>query len=150
SKWVMYAADGQYVLGDFDGRKFTVESGKHQLWHGNFYAAQTYNDAPDGRRIQIGWNNAASFPGMPFNQQMTVPVELTLRPTPDGVRLFAEPVKELDTLAGKKHDRSGAAMSAGHNVLQDIPGGQCDIRTELELGDNTAVGLMVNNVSVIY
>src|SRR5262249_17797299 len=36
-KWVLYAADGKYVLGQFDGKKFTVESGKHQLWYGNFY-----------------------------------------------------------------------------------------------------------------
>ena len=28
-------------LGQFDGKKFTPEPGKHQVWYGNFYAAQS-------------------------------------------------------------------------------------------------------------
>src|SRR5207302_5154989 len=96
--WVLYADDGKYILGQFEGRKFSKESGKHQVWYGNFYAAQTFDSAAGGRRIQIGWANGITFPGMPFNQQMTVPCELTLRRTGDGIRLFAIPVRELDTL----------------------------------------------------
>ena len=80
--WVLYAADGEYRLGQFDGQRFAPETGKLRVWYGNFYASQTFSDAPDGRRIQIGWANGIAFPGEPFNQQMTVPCELTLRPTP--------------------------------------------------------------------
>lgn len=101
TRWVLYGADAQYVVGSFDGKTFTPEGGhatKHRLWHGNFYAAQTYSNAPDGRCIQVGWANGIGFPGMPFNQQMTVPVDLTLRSTKHGPRLFAAPVKELESL----------------------------------------------------
>ena len=100
SLWVLSAADGRYRLGRFDGRDFTPESDLLTLWHGDFYAAQTFSDTPDGRRIQIGWARGIDFPGMPFNQQMTIPTQLTLRQTPDGPRLHAEPVAELATLAG--------------------------------------------------
>jgi len=96
--WVLSAADGQYMLGGFDGHRFNPESGKHRTWHGNFYAAQSFSDEPDGERIQIGWAQGIAFPGMPFNQQMTVPCELTLRPTDEGVRMFAIPVEEVDSL----------------------------------------------------
>ena len=58
---------------------------------------------PDGRRIQIGWGNGIAFPGMPFNQQMSIPCELTLHSTDDGIRMFARPVAEIDSLHGKKH-----------------------------------------------
>jgi fructan beta-fructosidase len=95
SKWVLYAADGKYILGSFDGKKFTKESGKHQLWYGNFYAAQTFDNAPNGRRIQIGWAQGVTFPGMPFNQQMTIPVELGLCKTLDGLRMRGGPVFEM-------------------------------------------------------
>jgi fructan beta-fructosidase len=97
--WVLYAADGKYVLGDFDGKTFTPRhEGKHTLWHGRFYAAQTFSNVPDYRRIQVGWAAGIDFPGMPFNQQMNIPVELSLRTTDDGPRLFARPVPELDAL----------------------------------------------------
>ena len=98
SLWVLSAADGQYRLGQFDGHRFTPETPKLTLWHGDFYAAQTFSDTPDGRRIQIGWSRGIDFPGMPFNQQMTVPCELTLRATAEGPRLCAEPVAEFTRL----------------------------------------------------
>ena len=102
SRWVLYAADGAYVLGQFDGKKFTPDSKqKQRVWYGNFYAAQTFSDTPDGRRIQIGWGNGIAFPGMPFNQQMTIPCELTLHSSAEGIRMFARPVAELASLRGK-------------------------------------------------
>jgi fructan beta-fructosidase len=100
-KWILYAADGKYIIGTFDGKKFTKESGKHQLWYGNFYAAQTFDNAPDGDRIQIGWAQGVTFPGMPFNQQMTVPVTLLLDKTADGPRLRANPIPNLNKLIEK-------------------------------------------------
>ncbi|MFO0910412.1 MAG: glycoside hydrolase family 32 protein [Isosphaeraceae bacterium] len=101
SRWVLYAADGAYLLGRFDGRTFTPDEPgkKHRVWHGNFYAAQSYSDAPEGRRIQVGWGQGITFDAMPFNQQMCIPVELTLRETPDGLRMFAFPVREVDALS---------------------------------------------------
>jgi fructan beta-fructosidase len=149
-KWVLYAADGKYVFGDFDGAKFTVESGKHQLWHGNFYAAQTFSDTVDNRRIQIGWGTGITFPGMPFNQQMTVPVQLTLRTTAKGVRMFAEPVKELEALRGEKHAWNDVALKPGLNPLAKIKGEQFDLRAEISVGDADSVGFHLRGVSVVY
>ena len=40
--WVMYGASGTYMLGDFDGEKFTPRSGKHRNCAGTIYAAQTF------------------------------------------------------------------------------------------------------------
>ncbi|HEY1186522.1 MAG TPA: glycoside hydrolase family 32 protein, partial [Gemmata sp.] len=104
TRWVLYAADGKYVTGDFDGKVFKPEhEGKRQLWYGNFYAAQTFDHAPK-RRVQIGWAQGVTFPGTAFNQQMTVPVELTLhsRGADGGPRLSAAPVSELASLRDGK------------------------------------------------
>lgn len=106
-KWILYGADGKYIVGTFDGKRFTKESGKHQLWHGNFYAAQTFDNAPDGRRVQIGWARGVTFPGMPFNQQMAAPVDLYLRQTKDGFRMFASLPDEFEKLQGERQTSKG-------------------------------------------
>ena len=36
--------------------------------------------------------------GMSFTQQMSVPVEITLRTTPDGIRMYRNPVKAIENL----------------------------------------------------
>ncbi|MCI0700243.1 MAG: glycoside hydrolase family 32 protein [Planctomycetia bacterium] len=118
TKWVLYAADGKYLVGEFDGKEFKPDfKEKKQLWHGRFYAAQTFDNTPQWkpegwngphppakrvRRVQIGWAQGITFPGMPFNQQMTVPVELQLLLTPNGPALHAHPVTELKSLREEK------------------------------------------------
>ena len=98
TKWVIYAADAQYVLGHFDGKSFTPEhEGKHRVHWGNYYASQCFSNSPDGRVVQVGWARI-DIPDMPFNQTCTVPTNLTLHTTEDGVRMFATPIKELEQL----------------------------------------------------
>ncbi len=97
-RWILSAADGHYAVGAFDGTTFKPEAERLRgHWGKAYYAAQTFSDFPDGRRVQIGWLQAPS-PGMPFNQGMTLPQELRLAVTPEGVRLTHRPVKELNTL----------------------------------------------------
>jgi fructan beta-fructosidase len=149
-KWVLYAADGKYVLGRFDGKKFAVESGKHQLWHGNFYAAQTFSDTPDDRRIQIGWARGIAFPGMPFNQQMTVPCQLTLRSSGKGVRMFAQPVKELEGLRGLKTGYYDRTVQAGQEKLAEFSAELLDLDASFQVGKAHQFGLVVRGVPVSY
>ena len=150
SQWVLSAADGKYVLGRFDGKRFTAETDKLQVWHGNFYAAQTYSDAPQGRRVQIGWGNGVEFRGAAFNQQMTLPVELTLRETGEGPRLFAEPVRELAGLSGKNWELSNIALRPNENPLADVKGELLRVTADFELGQAESVGFVVRGVPVRY
>src|SRR5690606_8859139 len=103
-KWVMYGANGAYLIGTFDGHSFTPETDKQTYFSGKMYAAQTFSNIPDadGRRIQIGWGQI-SHPGMPFNMMMTFPTHLTLRTTPKGIRMFSEPIAEIRSLHKKTY-----------------------------------------------
>jgi fructan beta-fructosidase len=153
SLWVLYAADGAYMLGDFDGRRFTPESPtKHRLWYGHFYAAQTFSNTPDGRRIQIGWGNGITFPSMPFNQQMTVPCELTLKQTREGVRMFARPVAELAAL---RTPRAENVSTPGSKVSIKLGGGDgrlAEVRAATEFAERPRgkVTLSVRGVTIAY
>jgi fructan beta-fructosidase len=151
ARWVLYGADGKYVIGRFDGRSFTPETEKQQLWHGNFYAAQTWSNAPDGRKTQIGWGNGISFPESPFNQQMTVPCELSLRKTADGLRLCALPVPELAALVESERTWKNVSISPGGQSvpgLGDLAGEYLDVDMLFEPRDTASVTLAVRGVSV--
>lgn len=150
SKWVLHAADGKYVLGRFDGRKFEPEhEGKRQVWYGNFYAPQSYSNAPDNRRVQIGWARGVAFPGMPFNQQMTVPVDLTLRNTDDGVRMFAEPAPELKSLRAETKRLGETALGEEPASIADA-GELLDVTAEFRPGKTGRVVVRVRGQEVVY
>ena len=152
SKWVVYAANGDYAIGSFDGKTFTTESGKHRFNYGNcFYASQTFSDIPpqDGRRIQIAWGRIG-HPEMPFNQMMDFPVELTLRTTEEGIRMFAEPVREVELLHRRRHGFDGRSIREGENLLWDITGDLFHIVSEFELGDATELGFVIRGIPVTY
>ena len=152
---IVYSTGGKFDKSFNEGvsmgaEKFKKESGKHVLWHGNFYAAQSFDNAPGGRRIQIGWGNGITFPGMPFNQQMTIPVELTLRTTDAGVRMFANPVKELDALHDKKHTLTDLTVKSGENPLSDLKAELIDLRVEYQPAQSEEVTFNLRGVPIVY
>ncbi|MFQ6132034.1 MAG: GH32 C-terminal domain-containing protein [Armatimonadota bacterium] len=152
-KWVVYAADGDYALGSFDGKTFITESGKHRFNYGNcFYASQTFNNVPpeDGRRIQMAWGRV-NMPDMPFNQMMLFPVELTLRTTDEGERLFARPVREIELLHGRMYEWENVALEEGsQNPLAEVSGELLHIRAEFQVGQAAQFGLAARGSTVAY
>ncbi|MFB2119088.1 GH32 C-terminal domain-containing protein [Parapedobacter sp. 2B3] len=140
TKWVMYGASGTYMLGSFDGKVFTPESGKHQYTAGAMYAAQTFTNMPDDRRVQIGWGRI-SHPGMPFNGMMLLPTELTLRTTKDGPRLFNVPVKETEQLFTPVEKWENLSSDRANELLDAFDhADRLRIRTTLKLSHATGAG----------
>ena len=97
TRWVVIAANAVYAVGNFDGTTFTPEMERLTGTQGCSYAAQTYFNMPDGRRIMLAWLRAYA-PRMRFNQSMSVPHELGLVKTADGIRLTRKPMAELVSL----------------------------------------------------
>ena len=74
----------QYFVGDFDGKSFKTNQ-KESKWidYGtDNYAGVTYNNAPDNKRIFIGWMSnwqyARNTPTKHWRSAMTLPRELSL------------------------------------------------------------------------
>jgi sucrose-6-phosphate hydrolase SacC (GH32 family) len=152
-KWVLTAANSDYMVGSFDGRKFTAETGKLKGNYGRgFYAAQTFSDIPqsDGRRIQIGWFQTPT-PAMPFNQSMTVPLNLQLAQTSDGPRLTCNPVKELSTLRAGSHRFGRISLEpGGRDPLEGVKAELIELRTEFEQGTASDVVIRVRGAQLVY
>jgi sucrose-6-phosphate hydrolase SacC (GH32 family) len=142
-KWVMLGASNSYMIGSFDGKKFTPESGKHYFSTGTIYAAQTITNIPDadGRRIQIGWGRI-SHPDMPFNGMMLMPTELTLKTTKNGVRLFSNPVKEYNQLFTPENKWTGISAQQANDYLKAYnERDRFRIKTTIRLSHATSAGL---------
>jgi len=152
SRWIFYGGNGRYLVGKFDGRTFTPESGPQPLNFGNcFYASQTFTDIPpaDGRRILIPWGQVA-LPGMPFNQMMGLPVELTLRTTGRELRLYVNPVKELACLRSRRYALEPQPLSPGRNPLAAVKAELLEILADIQPGGAAELGFKVRGVPVIY
>ncbi|HET6249937.1 MAG TPA: glycoside hydrolase family 32 protein [Tepidisphaeraceae bacterium] len=151
-RWVLTAASSEYMIGQFDGTKFTPETGKLPGQRGNaLYAAQTFSDIPskDGRRIQIGWGRVDA-PGMPFNQMMCFPCTLTLRTTPDGIRMCWNPVKEIEGLRGDISFCHRQTIGEGKPSHPVLPAGLADVSMSFDPGTATEVGLHLPNLDIRY
>jgi fructan beta-fructosidase len=103
-------------IGDFDGTTYVA-------WHSTWldegrdcYAAVTWNDAPDGRRVMIGWlsnwDYARVAPSTGWRGAMTLPRDLTLVGTQAGPRLRQEVSPELSG-----HDHLDVVVRPGEPLV---------------------------------
>lgn len=139
--WVMYGASGTYMLGDFDGKEFTPTAGKYLYTFGPIYAAQTYTNMEDGRRVQIGWGRI-SHPEMSFKGMMLLPTELSLRSTNEGPRLFSEPVKETEQLFSSIKEWENLSSEKANELLKEFADKtELRIKTTIKLSHATGAGL---------
>jgi sucrose-6-phosphate hydrolase SacC (GH32 family) len=158
TKWLLTKGSGDYIVGTFDGERFKPETDPIRIhWHNTYYGAQSFSDAPGGRRVQIGWMSTGdkaarpnTYPGMPFNQQMSFPRELTLRSTPDGPRVFRRPVAEIAKLYVKTHDLGARTLAPGENAFAGIAPGLLDIECELDLQQAKRLSLKCRSAELSY
>ncbi|MEY9840850.1 GH32 C-terminal domain-containing protein [Streptacidiphilus sp. EB103A] len=116
----------------------------------DFYASQTYNDAPGGRRIMIGWMNnwnyGGSIPTSPWRSADTFPRRLALRTVDGKVQLIQQPV---DGLAGLR--RAGAHVSTTRvtntTAALGVQGSSLELQADLTAGSATDFGLDVRTGS---
>ncbi|WP_342045089.1 glycoside hydrolase family 32 protein [Bacillus sp. OTU530] len=118
-KWVMFLSLGddpktkegsrtKYFIGDFDGTTFVNDNPDETiLWldYGrDNYAGVSWSDIPslDGRRIYLGWMSnwryANQVPTQEWRSAMTLPRELSLTSSEDGIRLVQKPVSEIASI----------------------------------------------------
>lgn len=149
-KWVLYGASGTYLLGSFDGKSFTPETDKLCYFRGNMYAAQTFNNIPeeDGRRIQIGWGNIDPR-GMPFNSMMLFPTEFTLRTNREGVRLYSEPIEEIEKLHSNTYTWKDLTKGEANEKLKTIEGDAFHIKMKIKIVDGTDFSFKYQGNSIL-
>lgn len=136
-RWVVWGANGKYIVGKFDGEKFTADEEVQRHYFGSAYAGQSYDNAPDNRRVHIGWmrDGGAGLQGAPFNLQMTLPMEFSLRRENKKVRLHAEPTREIASLRTKTRELKNVEFKEGDkNPLGDYKEELFEIEAVIDAG----------------
>lgn len=151
TKWVFWGANGSYLLGDFDGTAFRPETQVlRSRQSASYYAAQTWNNLPSRERcVQIAWLQS-EMPGMPFNQCMGLPCELTLRTTQEGIRLHHLPVREIERIRHRSHTWQGIPLTGEVTTFSEVRSHLLDIEIELSLGTAGELCLRVLGVAVSF
>lgn len=151
-KWVLVISVGdgspaggtgmQYFIGHFDGTAFKedVTCGPVNWFdYGqDFYAAISWNEAPDGRRAWVAWMSnwayANSLPTVPYQGQLSIVRDLKLKRAEDG-RLFIaqQPAEELKQLRKAEFEWKTANLPSpsSESMFQAVRSEAFEIEAEL-------------------
>jgi len=147
TKWVLHGGSSTYYIGSFDGETFTSESAQLRYAEGAnargddaLYAAQSFAEMPDGRRVQIAWGRIKPA-GMPFNQMMLFPTEFKLVTTPEGLRMRATPIAEIEKLRRKPQTWTSLTTASANQALDKAGQGPLDVRLSLTLAADDSLFL---------
>ncbi|WP_176582799.1 glycoside hydrolase family 32 protein [Actinomyces qiguomingii] len=148
SEWGHLLVD-TIVASDIAG--FSQNQAMPYLDHGrDYYAAVTWNGAPDGERYTVAWmanwDYAGAVPPGPWRTAMTTPRRLELHSLDGAPRLTAEPVAGIESLyTGDAVVLDGTAIPEGTTALDDtVAGTSLDISLTLDPASATTSGVVVH------
>ncbi|MFI9545118.1 GH32 C-terminal domain-containing protein [Streptomyces sp. NPDC052016] len=158
-KWVLTLSTGavratngsaaQYFTGDWNGASFAPDQKAGTVLRADsgrdYYAAMSFYGLPDDRRVWLGWMSNWDYPfSAPtgaWNGQLSIPRELTLTDTADGVRLVQRTVQELTALRTSATTRKDLSVTPGSaNPLAGVRSIAYEVEAEITLGTATEIG----------
>lgn len=158
-KWTLFVSSGgehgplmQYFVGDFDGINFKNSNDTDKVltvdYGDAFYAAIAWRDAPQNKKILIGWLQNGRPETYPWKGQMSIPRDLSLKTTEDGLRLIQSPSSIIsgslskytkdDVLSKKDISLNNESLKLSTN--RHINGNANWIAAEFQLNDSKKVG----------
>lgn len=133
------------IVGEFDGVAFTANQPPQWIDGGrDFYAAIAFAEMPPGdpRCVWLGWMSdhryAKATPTVGWRGAMTLPREVTLVPTAQGLRLAQRPVVELERLRAGQPLVAHGPRAAGRHWL--VMPGQLPVAQDLDVEIDTEAG----------
>jgi len=102
-KWLLMVSSGnqdaetgmQYFIGDFDGKTFrsnySADNKMFVDYGSTYYAAIPWNNLRDDKHVMIGWLVPTRTETYPWRGQMSIARDMSLKTTPEGVKLFQQP-----------------------------------------------------------
>ncbi len=81
---------------------------------------------------------------------MSFPCQLRLQTTLEGIRLYRQPIKEIETIHQKEYSWNNQIVEEDENLLSDIQGELFHIQAEIEVGNVDEFGFILRGESIRY
>lgn len=102
-RWVFIGAGDRYLVGEFKEGLFVSTQPVQRLHYGrSSYAAQSFQNLPEGRAVRVAWLRWGEFTTPGFSQQVGIPTELTLKTCEGREYLCVMPVQEVEQIAASQ------------------------------------------------
>ncbi|WP_208585686.1 GH32 C-terminal domain-containing protein [Gracilibacillus suaedae] len=131
--------DGKFINDNPVGDVLKTDYGKE------FYASMSFANMRGDRRITMAWmtnwDYPFDFPTEGWQGQLTIPRELRLVQTTEGVRLAQSPVEELKTIRKTVFEAENKRINPDNasNLLKKVNEGSYEIEAEIEIPSNSDV-----------
>lgn len=144
----------QYFVGSFDGKTFVNESPvqtKWMDWGKDNYATVTWNNAPDGRCIALGWMSnwqyANNVPTRQYRSANTIARDLTLYKAGGEFYLKSTPSREMKQARGEKVSVPSFKVTDSYKIesLLKDNNGAYEIEMEIQVADASKISLNLQN-----
>lgn len=145
----------QYFVGTFNGKKFVNESPtetKWMDWGKDHYATVTFNNAPDGRVIALGWMSNWQYqtvlPTKQYRGANTIARDLTLFRDEDGELLMCcAPSPEIESARVETRNFPAFKVKESYEIpsLLEDNDGAYEIELQLKNSGASRIILMLSN-----
>lgn len=155
TKWVLFVSINpggpnggsatQYFIGSFDGKTFKADDLPYPLWidYGrDNYAGVTWNNAPEGRLVFIGWMSNWDYtnqvPTTNFRNAMTIPRDIKLAYNGKHLIVANYPVKEINDLRYETKNMDNITVEGTNSIEKLLDNNTGAYEIEMTINKATA------------
>lgn len=126
-------AEGKFINVNPAGKVLKIDYGKE------FYASMSFSNMPNNRRVMMAWmtnwDYPFAFPTMGWKGELSIPREVRLEKTDEGIRLAQSPIEELKDIRNTIYQTQNKIVKSDNatNLLEGISSGAFEIEAEIEI-----------------
>ena len=91
----------------------------------------------------------STFPDMPFNQEVSFPCELTLHHTPKGLRVFRQPIREIELLHQGRDTWANLVLKANEVLPLEPSGRSYQIQAQVAIPEGATLTFNLRGIPLI-
>ena len=146
---------GRYSLAGLDNLDGDPLSSSDTIATQHFGYPVIFSGAPDGRGViiyNVGNDRMGGIPNyeIGYKPNLSFPLELTIKSTDSGPRLFQNPIREIEQLYGNIHTIGDISIGASQTAINGPEGGLYRIQAFIEAGTAEEIDLVIMGYTITY